>query len=348
MTQLLHIRIRESHGPSFPSTITLHFSVSPIMEPRVISEKSKGLIKAFNAGESASVLIGMLNELKTGVTPTEEILRTTKIGVSVNRVKSSNNAEVSHLAGEIVKRWRTEIERHKSASPGLQGKKSTTNGSAASNTASPALHGSSQSKAGNGTKGGAAAPTKPSIASENRSWKADKVDIARTGNKARDSCIGLLYDGLCPLSSLPSSQILTTAADVEAACYKVHGPETAEAYKAKIRSLFQNLRNKSNPELRVRVMEGEVTPEKFATMTHEELKSKAMKKEDEKIARENMLAAQMPKEEKAINPAFKCNKCGHRKVAYSQMQTRSADEPMTTFCECTNCGNVWKVSSVPV
>ena len=94
----------------------------------------------------------------------------------------------------------------------------------------------------------------------------------------------------------------------------------------------------------MRVMEGvEISPERFVTMTHEELKSKAMKREDEVIRRENMRAAQMPKEEKAINPGFKCGKCGQRKVAYSQMQTRSADEPMTTFCECTNCGNVWKV-----
>jgi transcription elongation factor S-II len=39
---------------------------------------------------------------------------------------------------------------------------------------------------------------------------------------------------------------------------------------------------------------------------------------------------------------FKCGKCKQRKTKYYQMQTRSADEPMTTFVTCINCGNRWK------
>jgi DNA-directed RNA polymerase subunit M/transcription elongation factor TFIIS len=39
---------------------------------------------------------------------------------------------------------------------------------------------------------------------------------------------------------------------------------------------------------------------------------------------------------------FKCRACGKRECTYYQMQTRSADEPMTTFINCMNCGNRWK------
>jgi transcription elongation factor S-II len=39
---------------------------------------------------------------------------------------------------------------------------------------------------------------------------------------------------------------------------------------------------------------------------------------------------------------FKCGKCKSLKTTYYQMQTRSADEPMTTFVTCTNCSNRWK------
>jgi hypothetical protein len=39
---------------------------------------------------------------------------------------------------------------------------------------------------------------------------------------------------------------------------------------------------------------------------------------------------------------FKCRKCGSKKTRYYQMQTRSADEPMTTYVTCTACGLKWK------
>ena len=45
---------------------------------------------------------------------------------------------------------------------------------------------------------------------------------------------------------------------------------------------------------------------------------------------------------------FECMKCKRnkaqntRKTTYYQMQTRSADEPMTTFVSCHECGNRWK------
>jgi DNA-directed RNA polymerase subunit M/transcription elongation factor TFIIS len=39
---------------------------------------------------------------------------------------------------------------------------------------------------------------------------------------------------------------------------------------------------------------------------------------------------------------FKCGKCKSLKTTYYQMQTRSADEPMTSYITCTNCGHKWK------
>lgn len=296
------------------------------MDVKSINEKSKALVKATSAGESPSIILGILNELKKGVVATEDILRSTRIGVTVNKSKQHKNPEVAKLAGEIVRKWREDIQKQKPQTP-QNGKKH--NGSAG--TASPAPgQGKSKSSA--------------SVPPDQRTWKKDKIDVNRTGQATRDNCIGLVYDGLVHLSTVPSSTVLSTAVAVEAAAFSIHGPEDRESYKTKMRSLYQNLKNKSNPSLRVRVLGGEIKPERFVVMSHEELKSAERKAEDEKIKSENMRAAQAPVAEKSISSSLTCGKCGQKKVSYSQAQTRSADEPMTTFCECMVCGKRWKVS----
>jgi DNA-directed RNA polymerase subunit M/transcription elongation factor TFIIS len=47
------------------------------------------------------------------------------------------------------------------------------------------------------------------------------------------------------------------------------------------------------------------------------------------------------KMEEEYQGILKCPKCKSYKTSYFQMQTRSADEPMTTYAECL-CGNKWK------
>ena len=42
-----------------------------------------------------------------------------------------------------------------------------------------------------------------------------------------------------------------------------------------------------------------------------------------------------------IDSVLVCGKCKERKVDYYQKQTRGADEPMTCFCHCLNCGARW-------
>lgn len=44
----------------------------------------------------------------------------------------------------------------------------------------------------------------------------------------------------------------------------------------------------------------------------------------------------------ATTDAFPCGKCKARRATVYQLQTRSSDEPMTTFVTCLECGNVFK------
>jgi transcription elongation factor S-II len=175
-----------------------------------------------------------------------------------------------------------------------------------------------------------------------RKWDNENVDTKRTGVPTRDACIGLIYNGLAYMSDETSTRLILRSIEVEQAAFEHFKGDNPE-YRAKVRSLFQNLKNASNRELGPRVMSGEIPPSRFVTMSHEELKSQERREEDAKLMKENLKKAQVPMAEKSISDALKCGKCGQKKVSYSQAQTRSADEPMTTFCECTVCGNRWKV-----
>ena len=47
-------------------------------------------------------------------------------------------------------------------------------------------------------------------------------------------------------------------------------------------------------------------------------------------------------EEVMVEGNLQCPKCKGRKIHRIEKQTRSADEPMTTFVTCIDCGNRWK------
>lgn len=43
------------------------------------------------------------------------------------------------------------------------------------------------------------------------------------------------------------------------------------------------------------------------------------------------------------NSLIKCRKCGSDDLSFSQVQLRSADEPMSCFFSCNGCGNRWRM-----
>ena len=304
------------------------------MDKREILSKGAALQKAINSKEPSESVLTILRDLKKNVRPSEELLRATGIGKVVNKVKSvpGLDPEVGKLASEIISRWRHVVNEQKLASGTST---PIANGARSNGTSSPAPP---QQKS--------ASPT--GVASDKRNWKVDKVprdDL--TNDTARNNSIGMLYDGLCLGSELPMKPILNLAKEIESAALNLPEAESSSAspaYKDKIRALFQNLKNKSNPKLRARILTGEISPQQFVTMSHEEMKSRQQKEMDNKIAKENMNNAMVAQEEKSVSTSLECGKCHQKKVSYSQAQTRSADEPMTTFCECLNCGNRWKFS----
>lgn len=256
-----------------------------------------------------------------------DYVQSTKAGLLVGKLRSNANKDIARLATEIVSKWRKNLDSTKVAKEAEKRKLEQSKSPMPKD--SPAPPSSSYSKPYEGDP-------------EKRHFKVDKVDTARTGNQARDGSIGVLYNGLAYRSTQSIEELTQLAVAIEAAAFKVY--KDNKAYANKIRGLMTSLKRKDNAQLGIRVRSGEITPDKFVRMTDQELASDAQRARDLELEKENMKKAQVPQAEKSISDALKCGKCGQKKVSYSQAQTRSADEPMTTFCECTVCGNRWKVS----
>ena len=162
------------------------------MDAKEIELRGKAITKAFVGGEPPSTLLGLLEDLKTRVSATEELLRSTRIGVIVNKVKQHKDPEVARNAGELVSKWRVDVRKagatsHASRSSG-DDKHGTANGSATTT-------------AGNGnTDNKPKTKTKSTVPPDQRSAKADKVDVNVTGNATRDQCLRLMYDGLAQMT----------------------------------------------------------------------------------------------------------------------------------------------------
>ena len=116
-----------------------------------------------------------------------------------------------------------------------------------------------------------------------------------------------------------------------------------EVYRQIVRSVLSNIHPKSpvcNTRLLNRVKEGEFALYNIPFMSSYDmfpehwftLKDKLLQRE-QKILEGNKSRA---------TDQFKCRRCQKRECTYYELQTRSADEPMTIFITCLNCGKEWR------
>jgi DNA-directed RNA polymerase subunit M/transcription elongation factor TFIIS len=118
-------------------------------------------------------------------------------------------------------------------------------------------------------------------------------------------------------------------------------PEFKWLYKKNYMKVISNIQNNKNSDFVLdKIKYGLWDPEKILSMKAEvlypELWESLLLKNSKKMA---MLGKE--KNQQGTN-IFKCGKCKKNNCVYFQMQTRSADEPMTTFVTCLECGHRWK------
>ncbi|KAF5019554.1 hypothetical protein F66182_8427, partial [Fusarium sp. NRRL 66182] len=282
------------------------------MDERELGQRVKALTKCVAANEPSENAIKLLEALKKDAAPTEEQLRATRAGVIVGKLRSNTNKEIARAAAELVAKWKKLVEQEKSSK---HQKSKVGSGSPAPASSAPA---SSPAPPPSSSGGGPSGKYKGDI--EKRKYETDNVNVKRTDSSVRNSCIGLIYNGLAYRSTASESDVITRAVAVEHAAYTKYKGETPD-YKKKIRSLFTNLKNKSNRELGRGVLSGEIAAEKFVTMSDDELKSEEQRKKELELEKENMKKAQVPMAEKSISDSLECGRCKKKKVSYTQAQT---------------------------
>jgi transcription elongation factor S-II len=112
-------------------------------------------------------------------------------------------------------------------------------------------------------------------------------------------------------------------------------------YKQKFLQIQHNLKN--SPVLKGWIIDKKIKTKDVIEMRPEDLwpDGPYAKKMEDRIIKE-MRKAYLAKESKNQDGFFKCGRCKSMKTTYYQMQTRSADEPMTVFVSCLNCDKSWK------
>ncbi|KAI1892854.1 hypothetical protein AGOR_G00137810 [Albula goreensis] len=277
--------------------------------------------------------IDLLKELKN-MKMSLETLQSTRIGMSVNAVrKQSTEEEVQSLAKSLIKSWKKLLDGSDSK---MEEKKKDCPLNSSSKD-SPGSSDWSSSKKQEMPK----TPTTPTtpVTPKFTTFPPPPVTTDSVRTKCRELLVAALQTDDDYKTIGANSLSLTGVPDPR---IFQDFKSTDMKYKSRLRSRISNLKDQKNPDLRRNVLCGNIPPDRIATMTAEEMASAELKEMRKALTKESIREHQLSKVGGTETDMFICGKCKGKNCTYTQVQTRSADEPMTTFVLCNECGNRWK------
>ena len=176
---------------------------------------------------------------------------------------------------------------------------------------------------------------------------------ARSGenyDKARDACRRHLHES--GMDEAVASQVERGVFNACLSYADTHGVPRdwnvvgfRALYDAKARSAIVNVNANNNADLRARIDAGDFKPHELAFMPPEVRMPKRWTAIEERAAIRSQLIASGDALAGVVawSDRYKCGKCKQRKCKYTEVQTRSADEPMTILVRCY-CGNRWRAT----
>lgn len=328
------------------------------------AQETEDLLKALesHAGQESSSreCVGMLQKLrKLEMTPS--ILGKTSAGKRLKALSKQKGVaeEVATLAKQVVSEWKAMVMSMrttpvKSEAPTTKPMSAEKSDIGVSGGAAAIVDGMNETNTTNGTnaveaEGEAPTPTKGTGPNDGHATEyagnGDNNTNARpaavsatptrapttttepeeTGDALRDKIRKRLFDALCisrqeGVASIDEGPL---ACAIEQAMFETYDGTSAQ-YKTKFQQLHFNLKDAKNPDLRRKVVLGEIDPKELLLLAPEELASDAKREENQRIRDKKLFDAAPSQAKKATTDQFQCGKCRQRKCTYYQMQTRSA------------------------
>jgi DNA-directed RNA polymerase subunit M/transcription elongation factor TFIIS len=151
----------------------------------------------------------------------------------------------------------------------------------------------------------------------------------------KDARISMRYHVLRELSALVGSDL---GSRLEMSISE--NKKSKHEYKIQSLKIISNLKNvKTN--FKNRILNGIFLAEDTGNATHKDLWPELWECE---YMQPNHRAIITRQEESIVKDSLiKCYNCKNNTVETTEFQTRSADEPMTIFCNCTTCGKRWRM-----
>ena len=284
---------------------------------------------------------------------TLEVLSETLIGTIVSKFKSvaSEGDKVSTSAKSLVKKWKslaktqlqsTVVDQASQRSKMPEDDKVV--------VVRPPPTSSSSSSSNNNNNNTASVEAKP----PRKGWDDLPPYRKNVCQKLSEVIVMTSSSSASTSTSSNHNHVWEVVSAVEVAMHE-YSRGDRQRYAEKARQLNFNL--KKNDPLRRLVLSGGVTPSQLCTMSSQELCSSDLAKQRQedvnKLQESRRLDWEQANEDKInemcgikgdlLNASlFTCHRCKSTKTTSTQKQTRSADEPMTVFVLCTNCGNRWK------
>ncbi|XP_036170439.1 LOW QUALITY PROTEIN: transcription elongation factor A protein 1-like [Myotis myotis] len=284
--------------------------------------------------ENAAGALDLLKELRNSPM-TLELLQSTRVGKSANAIrKQSTDKEVTSLAKSLMKSWKKLLDGPSTG----KGPEEKENDTAITSQNSPEAREGSRSSGNASSRKDETNARDMYVSSFPRAPSTpDSVQL-----KCREMLAAALRTGDDYIALGADEEELGSQIEEGSQCLYQEIRNTDMKYKNRVRSRILNLKDAKNPNLRENVLCGNISPDLLARMTAEEMASDELKEMRKNLTAEAIREHQMAKTGGTQTALFTRGKCKKKNCTYTQLQTRSADEPMTTFVVRNECGNRWK------